>query len=109
MRLVGLMLSGVLVVAGCGHMAARGSVVMKISETQAHVCMGDKEVAAGDRVQLVRNDCTAAGGKVPLSERCKRVVVGQGQVTQVINEHYSVVDFPIGVPFKEGDSIEKVK
>jgi len=109
MRLVGLILSGVLFVAGCGHAAMRGSVVMKVSETQAHVCMGDKEVAVGDQVQLVRNDCAATGGKVSVSERCKRVVVGQGQVTQVLNEHYSIVDFPSGMQFKEGDSVEKLK
>lgn len=113
MRRQAFVLGATLVLAACGgHAAMRGSVVMKVNDTQAHVCMGDKEVAMGDRVDLVRHECATSGGSARSgvsSDRCKRVVVGQGQVTQVLNEHYSIVDFPAGVPFKEGDSIEKVK
>ena len=62
--------------AGCGHMTMRGTVAMKGDNQEAHVCMGDKEVKAGDRVALFKNVCAARGGKVgaadvlqtPLSE-----------------------------------------
>ena len=32
------------VLAGCAHSTMRGSVAMKASDDEAHICMGDKEV-----------------------------------------------------------------
>jgi len=100
---------------GCGHAAMRGSIVMKVSDTDAHVCMGVGEVAAGDRVRLYRNICTnpkGATAKVDLLAPggiCTREKVTDGEVAQVLNEHYSVVRFASGTAFREGDTVEKVK
>jgi hypothetical protein len=41
--------------------------------------------------------------------KCTRQLVAEGAVSKVLNEHYSVVDFPAGVVFSEGDSVEKSK
>lgn len=106
MRFAATATFALLAAVGCGHTFMRGSVVMKISDTQAHVCMGNNEVAVGDRVRLVKHECS---GSKPAVHRCKPVVIAEGKVTEVLNEHYSVVDFPQGTVFTEGESVEKVK
>jgi hypothetical protein len=112
-RPVDLLLVATLLAAGCGHTAIRGSVVMKVGDTRAHVCLGYKEVAVGDQVELVRNDCPVDAGpnfiEDPLRDYCRRVVAGEGQIIKVLNEHFSVVEFAKGVQFKAGDTIEKIK
>ena len=42
------------IATGCagGHANMRGSVVMKIDPTKAHVCLGVGEVGVNDRVRL---------------------------------------------------------
>lgn len=94
---------------GCagGHNAMRGSVVMKTSETNAHVCLGRGEVAVNDEVDLYRNRCQPSPASEPAPNDCSREVVGRGKVEKVLNDHFSVVRFPAGTPFKEGDTVEK--
>lgn len=111
-----LALLGLLSVLGVGcasHSTMRGSVVMRVSPSDAHVCLGEGEVAVGDTVNLIHHDCAAKGNDKPwvgsAGERCRRQVVGTGQVVEVLNSHYSVVRFKPGVTFAEGDTIEKAK
>lgn len=95
---------------GGGHATMRGSVVMRVNATDAHVCLGNDEVRIGDRVDLVHHVCEPLGGKAALaSERCKPQLAGAGEVVEVLNTHYSVVRFPAGVTFSEGDTVEKHK
>lgn len=109
-RLLGLAL---LVSTGCGaHNMMRGSVVMKVSETDAHVCLGQGEVKKGDSIRLYRNICkekvgagTAATGGVPLPS-CRKEAAGEGQVAETLNTHYSLVRFAPGIQFQEGDTVE---
>lgn len=106
--LAALLLSASLITLGCGHAAMRGSVVMKINDSDAHICMGSGEISVGDEVVLIRRDCRTDGGKpIPNPDACKRVVMGQGEVVEVLNDHYSVARFPPGTQFKEGDTVEK--
>jgi hypothetical protein len=92
---------------GCAtsHGMMRGSVVMKTSETEAHVCLGKGEVAVGDDVSLYRNVCPTLGEPTPSG--CHREALGRGKVEKVLDDHYSVVRFPAGVTFKDGDTVEK--
>lgn len=92
--------------AGCAHSTMRGSVAMKDGD-EAHVCLGDKEVKAGDRVALFQNQCTRGGGKVGAADPCHKVKVGGGEVIRTLNEHYSIVKVDSGVPFQEGTVVEK--
>jgi hypothetical protein len=94
---------GVLFAAGCSHSMMRGSVVMKTSDTEAHVCLGRGEVAVGDHVHLFHNDCST--GSKP--GQCRRVLVADGEVEQLFDDHYSMVRFPAGTAFVEGDTIER--
>ena len=101
------------IAAGCagGHAAMRGSVVMKIDPTKAHVGLGSGEVAVNDRVRLYRNACTpnaAGSGSGAHHPVCTKETVAEGIVTETLDDHYSVVTFPAGTVFQEGDTVEKI-
>ena len=95
----------------CAHKTMRGGVAMKVSDTEAHVCLGEGEVKVGDKVNAFYNDCQGkgSGGKdgaygVP----CVKTKIGKGTVTKILNDHYSVVEFEDGVKFTEGTFVEKL-
>ena len=70
--------------------------------------MGEGEVKPGDRVSLYRSDCTeknAAKGNVRSS--CKKVKIGNGEITQNIDEHFSTMKVDGKVPFSAGTIVEK--
>ena len=74
---------------------------MKLSNTVAHVCLGNREVSVGDPVALYRNECL--GKKV-----CEKVRIGRGKVTALLNEHYSEVTLDGPAKFDEGNIVETV-
>lgn len=109
-----LMLLAATMATGCAHSTMRGSVAMKASDDEAHVCMGEKEVKEGDTVALFKNVCTSPKGGGGRGDRggdgfggCKKVRLGEGNVERVLNEHYSVVKVNPGVQFEEGNIVEK--
>ena len=108
-KLASILLTALTLTAGCAgnHSAMRGSVVMKMSDEQAHVCLGEGEVAIGDHVRLYNNLCAPDGGTKRV--KCEKVYVAQGTVTEVLNSHYSVVSFPSGTQFAEGETVEKAR
>ena len=97
---------------GCAHTTMRGSVAMKAGDHEAHICMGDKEVKAGDRVALFKNVCTGAarGGAKGggLNGVCEMMRIGEGTVESTFNEHYSLLKVDPGVDFEEGTIVEKL-
>jgi hypothetical protein len=94
---------------GCAHSMMRGSVAMKMSDNEAHVCLGNKEVKVGDRVTALKNYCSASGAarKEGASAVCEKRILGEGTVTSLLNQHYSLVKFDDGVKFNEGTIVEK--
>lgn len=94
-----LALVSVLAVAGCTPAHSRGVVAMKVSDREVHVCVGKEEVSVGDRVDAYRNVCR----RKPY--RCTLERIDRGTVTEVLNEHYSVVAFEPGSEVAEGDVI----
>ena len=82
---------------------------MKISDREAHVCMGTDEVKPGDQVALYKSVCTPLKGpdQDAATSGCKKVKVGNGKVESILNEHYSVVKVDSGVLFEEGTIVEK--
>lgn len=96
--------------SSCAHSVMRGTVAMKTSSDEAHVCLGQGEVKAGDRVTLIKNVCSGkassidggAGGRT-----CQLKQLGMGTVQSILNDHYSVVKFDQGVPFEEGTLVER--
>jgi hypothetical protein len=93
------------------HSIMRGSVAMKTGDDTAHVCLGDNEVKAGDRVVAFKNVCKNnkmdETTRSHLSVSCKKEKIGEGSVVKILNEHYSEIKFDAGVPFTEGTIVEK--
>ena len=95
-----------LTLAGCAHGVMRGSVAMKTSKNEAHVCLGKGDVKVGDSVRLYTNRCSAAAREG--ADVCEMKFLGNGKVTKILNEHYSVVAFDEGVKFEEGTFVERL-
>lgn len=89
------------VALGCSGATRRGVVVMKVSETEAHVGFGAGEVKPGDRLTLLRHVCTG-----PKSVNCEMRPVGRGVVVRVINDTYSVARFEAPNGLTERDRVE---
>lgn len=99
--------------AGCAsHSMMRGSVAMKASDREAHVCLGDDDVKVGDRVVAFRNECKPksnfdAAERGSRGVTCKLEKLGGGKVVSLLNDHYSTVEFDQGVTFEEGTVVQK--
>lgn len=106
-----ILISCLTVLGGCAHSTMRGSVAMKVSDDEAHVCMGEGEVKAGDQVLLYKNVCTPKGsirsGDGPSAGGCSKKLVGEGEIERVLNSHYSVMKTKAGSTFDEGTIVEK--
>lgn len=89
---------------GCSGTAHQGLVVMRVSETEAHVGLGSGEVKPGDRLTLLRYLCT--GPKK--DSNCEMRPVGRGVVLKVINDDYSIARFDAPNGLHERDQVELV-
>ena len=87
----------------------RAAVVIKLNESEGHICMGIGEVSPGDRVTLYKNQCTRPTGSKQnvATVMCKKMLLGEGEVVRALNEHYSVLRVDPGVEFEEGTMVEK--
>lgn len=100
----------VLLLSGCAaHTTMAGTVVMRIDETKAHVCLQAGSVAVGDQVALVRHVCENPAEGRSAAQRCSPTVVGQGTVESLLNEHYAVVRFPAELAYREGDTVHPIR
>ncbi len=102
--------SAFILVAGCAHQIMRGSVVMKIDDGTAHVCLGKGEVDIGDRLVVYDNRCGLQAGAsrtTPYPFDCRMVRVGEARVVQTLNDHYSVIQLEPGLEANEGQIVEK--
>jgi hypothetical protein len=101
-----------LLLSSCATNVHRGVVAMKISDTQAHVCLGNEEVNVGDSVTLFRNVCHASPDATPKTpaqtkNHCEKTFIAEGKVVELLNKHYSVASFPTGIDVREGDVVER--
>ena len=84
---------------------------MKVSDTEGHVCMGHNGLKAGDKVSLFKNVCTTGKGSPRVDPGvaggCQKVKIGDGEITRVLNDHYSVMQVASGVSFAEGTVVER--
>lgn len=109
MKYTVLILSALILSACASHSVMRGSVAMKVSDREAHVCMGKNEVKEGDKVIAFYNDCQkdTPDTRGAYGIACVKTKLGAGIVKKVLNDHYSVVEFEPGVKFTEGSFVEK--
>ena len=112
MRRLFLLGAGVTILfGGCAHTAMRGSVAMKATDDELHICMGETEVRTGDRVAFFINQCRESGNSRAVGrDVCTKIKIGEGAVVRSLNEHYSVVkpDPGIGAKIGEGTVVEKL-
>lgn len=98
-------------VTGCAATNPEGVIAMKIDDRTAHVSLASGTVADGDTVALIESRCPSGPRldrtRKPRSDKCKKVVIGRGVVTRVLNDRYAVAAFPPGVTFDEGDAVQK--
>lgn len=108
LMIMGVMSAGMM---GCAHSAhTRGSVALKHSAQEADVCLGKNEVKPGDKVALFKNECkprNKGGRDGGETSSCTKVRLGEGEVAQVLDEHYSTIRVSPGVAFGEGTIVEK--
>lgn len=93
-----------LTVSACAPAHSKGVVAMKISDTEAHVCVGKDEVRSGSEIEVLRNVCRR---QKPYS--CTLKSIGTGRISELLNHHYSVATFPAEVPFQEGDLVRATR
>jgi hypothetical protein len=100
---------GLIALTGCAHSTMRGSVAMKASDDEAHVCLGDDEVKVGDKLTFFKNVCASPRSKASLGESggCTKERLGEGEIVRLLNRHYSIARVNQGVPFEEGTIVEK--
>jgi hypothetical protein len=79
--------------------AERGVVAMKMNDTEAHVDIGSPALAVGDHVELYHHICE--------KRVCHKHIGGEGVVSKIVSGDYSVVEFPAGTEFSQGDAVEK--
>jgi hypothetical protein len=85
-------------------------VALKHSSEEADVCLGKNEVKAGDKVNLFKNECKYLGGTKKYggeTPSCMKVKIGEGEVTRVLDDHYSTIRVSSSVSFNEGTIVEK--
>ncbi|MBY0516903.1 MAG: hypothetical protein K2P81_08350 [Bacteriovoracaceae bacterium] len=110
MKFFYITLFSMLIMYGCAHHSTmRGTVAMKVSEHEAHVCLNKDEVRVGDRVVAFYNDCQSKnlGDSRGAGTPCIKTKLGHGTVAKILNEHYSLVKFDEGVKFSESTFVEK--
>jgi hypothetical protein len=97
----------IVVMSGCSHGPTKSSTVaLKVSEDEAHVGLGRKQVKPGDTVELFKRRCTSKDDS-PVGLHCEKIKIGEGQVTETLNDSFSVVKVAPGVIFSEGTIVQK--
>jgi hypothetical protein len=99
MRTYALLAAAVLFTA-CGPSHYTGLVAMKISDTEAHVCLGEEAATPGTTIDVYRSVCRR---EKPYT--CDLRSVGTGTIKENLNSHYAVATFPEGSTFQEGDMV----
>lgn len=97
---------------GCSHIHPRGTVVFLDNGKEGHVCLGHKEVKAGDKVQIYRSVCSPKeraggrdGGSMTIS--CEKKSIGEGVVIENTGEHFARIRSLGDIPLETGLIVEK--
>ncbi len=103
---------GSLVISACAH-THQGMVAMKISPEEAHIGLGSKDVKVGDEVSLFQTKCERPSkpwqgpSHTEGQPSCAMVASGHGKVVRVLDQNYSIIQVPSGIPLEEGMTVLK--
>ena len=112
--------------ASCAHTFMRGTVAKKINSKKAVICLGSNEVKVGDIVIFQESVCSSSpthnismhenaelGGVSNQTgygvEKCELTSLGFGTVSELLNDHYSMVETKGDFVFKESTQVEVKK
>lgn len=94
----------------CIHNHASGSVLHVEADGAAHVCLDASSVDLGDKVKIYDVECTngrAGNARKVRYGVCKRVFLGEATVTEIGDEHFSMIIPVGGIALKVGQVVEK--
>ena len=101
----------IILLSSCAHRFRRGTVAMKTGDETAHICLGHNDVAVGDKINFLKNDCEGSGiggghdsGAV---KECEMKEIGTGTVSRLLNSHYSVVKTDGSFKLTEGTLVQR--
>ena len=97
---------------GCAHSHPRGTVVLKDSPKEGHVCIEHDKIAPGDTVKVFKNKCKTTsvstgrhGSRSKTS--CEKQLVGEGRIIESSNEHFAKIEALGDLNLEEGFIVEK--
>lgn len=115
--IVGSTLCGMVLLSSCAttsveHHHTRGSIVALDSADEAHVCLGEKEVKPGDRLNVYESVCKSEFSDVGRRSSfklttCERIARGEVEVVENSGNHFSKAKAHSGLKLKEGLILEK--
>lgn len=111
MRLVklSLVVASIVSTVGCSHMHNRGSVVLKHSNSEVDICIGNKEIKIGDKLNFYQTDCVMTGTGRSSKRSCSKTKIGEGEVISTQDEHFSTVKLGSEFNVTAGTVVEKQK
>lgn len=77
------------------------------SPTEYDVCIGDKQVKAGDKVEFFEKHCSVGGKNA--ARRCHNEKLGEGLVIKTLDEDLSTIKLDSEFEITESTIIEKKK
>ena len=104
-----VLLLGVIGCASNKHTSMRGTVALKAGESKAFVCLGEDTVKLGDEIIFYSNKCTNYGIGEYSDIQCEMNKIGSGNVSKLLNNHYSEVKTNGSFKFEEGTLVERAQ
>ncbi|MFT6070457.1 MAG: hypothetical protein ACJAT2_000743 [Bacteriovoracaceae bacterium] len=81
---------------------------MKIDQKTVHICLGENEVKAKDRIIFYFNNCERNDPELKgLKALCRLQRIGSGVVSKTLNSHYSEVALDGDFQVSEGTLAQK--
>ena len=84
---------------GCTDRAKEGKVAIKINDHEAQVYIENGDLIKGEKLILFKQSCHPKLG-------CSKHKIGEGEITQVINRNYALIQVSQGTPFDEETVVE---
>lgn len=103
---LGILFFGLIGCATNKHASMRGTVALKAGNSKAFICLGEDSVKVGDEIIFYENKCTNYGAGEYNDVRCSMKKLGEGNVSKLLNNHYSEVTTEGDFEFKEGTLVE---
>lgn len=104
-----LTVASIALLTACTPSLRPGAVVMKINGNEAHISMASGSMSVGDRVGLFQTECRPQVNPRRTQTVCRTVKVGEGTVSEILDENYSVILVDPGAKLSESAMVEKLR